>query len=771
VTAATHPLRARPPGAAVRAKAPARRSLTIELAAFAALGAYGAGHWTRLVVDPPVGRFGFCVAIATAGGAALALLPRARVGREARLALLAGTALLTLAAALVAMGLPARLLLPGGWSELGDGLDRGLTGVQSVSWPYGGTEEWVRLVVLLGVPLLLAIAAWLAFWPAGRAAPLMRGLGLAVLLLLYGTAVTEHEPSAPLLRGLGLLVLVGAYLWLPRMSSREARLAGAVMLFVGVLALPFAAKLDAADPWWNYRDFNWFGHGRSVTFQWEHTYGPLDWPREGTTLMNIKSRTGHYWKAEVLDRFDGFRWLRSNTHEQSAVTGEIPSPSNRRWFSEFRVTVRALRTDFVVGAGNPIGPPSGVSGVIGSEDGTFVKFDGPLERGDSYTVEAYTPDPTADQLRAVPDGYPDGLIRYTQIFLPRPGQTALEGNGLAGDASRSAEEGQPNVFVDLRGDPRSSSNDAERRLEASPYAGMYETAKQVTAPESTPYDEVKAVERYLKSNFDYQERVPSHDYPLQAFLSVDKRGYCQQFSGAMALMLRMVGIPARVVAGFSPGSYNTDTGEWRVRDLDAHSWVEVYFTGIGWVPFDPTPAQAPAQSRAVGLDAASAAVGGANEGRTGNPGAERVTGNPGAAKRSDGGGTPWHVILGLALLALPAAAWWRRRRRRAVTGPLADAQLDELRYALQRLGWRLPESTTLLGLERRLARAAGPGSAAYAARLRAHRYDPRDPGLPGRSERRALRRELTAYAGLLTKIRALLALPPGGPRPRTPTSG
>ena len=108
------------------------------------------------------------------------------------------------------------------------------------------------------------------------------------------------------------------------------------------------------------------------------------------------------------------------------------------------------------------------------------------------------------------------------------------------------------------------------------------------------YDAVKAVEDHLQSGFTYSERPPSREYPLEAFLFEDKIGYCQQFSGAMALMLRMSGIPARVVSGFSPGSLNRDTGEFRVRDLDAHSWVEVYFADIGWVTFDPTPAAAPA---------------------------------------------------------------------------------------------------------------------------------------------------------------------------------
>jgi transglutaminase-like putative cysteine protease len=71
---------------------------------------------------------------------------------------------------------------------------------------------------------------------------------------------------------------------------------------------------------------------------------------------------------------------------------------------------------------------------------------------------------------------------------------------------------------------------------------------------------------------------------------VDTRtGYCQHFAGSMALMLRLLGIPARVAAGFVPGHYRESEGVWRVTDHDAHAWVEVWFRGYGWLPFDPTP--------------------------------------------------------------------------------------------------------------------------------------------------------------------------------------
>ncbi len=68
-----------------------------------------------------------------------------------------------------------------------------------------------------------------------------------------------------------------------------------------------------------------------------------------------------------------------------------------------------------------------------------------------------------------------------------------------------------------------------------------------------------------------------------------RRGYCQHFAGAMALMLRYLGIPARVAAGFTTGRFNQEAREWTVADTNAHTWVEVWFDGYGWLPFDPTP--------------------------------------------------------------------------------------------------------------------------------------------------------------------------------------
>ena len=769
---------------AARSEAAPRDSLLVRLCAFGALAAFGAAHWVMLVEDAPAGRTLLVVLTAVGGGAVMALLGRLPLPRWLIWALAAFVGLATLLLGLMAAGLPARLLLPEHWAELTDGLDRGLAGIQGVEWPYDGPDPWIRLTLLLGGPLLLAIAATLAFWPARRAAPVLRIAGLAVLLVFYGAAVTEHDPGSPLGRGLVLLVLVAAYLWLPRLPAREAGFGAAVVVAVGVLSLPLAAALDGDGAWWDYQAWSWFGEGKVVTFDWSHEYGPLDWPRDGTTLMNVSSDRPHYWKAETLDAFDGFRWYRSGESDQARLGAELPfdravadgaqwdyGEYNGAWDETIDFTVRSLSTNLVVGAGITY-EVEGVRATSYADGTTRLVGDEVLRQGDTYTIDAYAPDPTAEQMRGAPSGYAGSFIAYTGITLPNPGESATEESpGMQTEVAReAAAEVRQRVYVPLRGDSLSGDgSEAAQALQNSGYARMYDLAQQLTANEPTEYDAVKAVERHLQDNYAYSERVPTRPLPLVGFLFEDERGYCQQFSGAMALMLRMSGIPARVAAGFSPGSFNKDTREYRVRDLDAHSWVEVWFTGIGWVPFDPTPAAAPAESQSS-ASATSAAAADAGEVRVGGAGVapERVGGGAATATGEDGGANTLLVAALLVIAGLAVGSFVvvsRRVSHVRALGPSdrAEVQLRELRRALIRLGWDLPATTTLLGLERRLGRFAGPHSAAYAEALRASRYDPREPPGPSLSERRAVRRELSR-GNLRDRLRGLFAIPPGAPR-------
>ena len=104
--------------------------------------------------------------------------------------------------------------------------------------------------------------------------------------------------------------------------------------------------------------------------------------------------------------------------------------------------------------------------------------------------------------------------------------------------------------------------------------------------------------------FRYSERPqqpPAGVAPLDFFLNVSHEGYCQHYAGAMALLLRMGGVPARVATGFSPGGYSARRKAWIVRDTDAHAWVEAWFDRFGWVTFDPTPDATPARSQIATL--------------------------------------------------------------------------------------------------------------------------------------------------------------------------
>src|SRR6185369_8726882 len=111
---------------------------------------------------------------------------------------------------------------------------------------------------------------------------------------------------------------------------------------------------------------------------------------------------------------------------------------------------------------------------------------------------------------------------------------------------------------------------------------------------ATPFDKAARIEAYLKNRYSYTldlKRVDTSIDPIADFLLNVKAGHCEYFASSMTILLRNVGVPARVVNGFQMGEFNTVTGAYKVRQSDAHSWVEVYFADANrWVEFDPTPA-------------------------------------------------------------------------------------------------------------------------------------------------------------------------------------
>ncbi len=119
-----------------------------------------------------------------------------------------------------------------------------------------------------------------------------------------------------------------------------------------------------------------------------------------------------------------------------------------------------------------------------------------------------------------------------------------------------------------------------------------ELANQTTRNARTPFDKALAIENLLRNRYAYTLNLTGKpgDDPLAHFLFETRAGHCEYFASAMTIMLRTLGIPAREVNGFLPGEYNDLGGDYIIRASDAHSWVEVYFPGMDWEVFDPTPA-------------------------------------------------------------------------------------------------------------------------------------------------------------------------------------
>jgi transglutaminase-like putative cysteine protease len=141
--------------------------------------------------------------------------------------------------------------------------------------------------------------------------------------------------------------------------------------------------------------------------------------------------------------------------------------------------------------------------------------------------------------------------------------------------------------------PRELTHEARsRNLELPPLdPRIAALARTMTARAGTDLERARAIERRLRTDYVYALEMPSHQPadPLADFLFARRRGYCEYFASAMAVMLRGLGVPARIATGFQSGLFNPITGLWVIRASDAHAWVEAWIPGNGWTTFDPTP--------------------------------------------------------------------------------------------------------------------------------------------------------------------------------------
>ena len=238
-------------------------------------------------------------------------------------------------------------------------------------------------------------------------------------------------------------------------------------------------------------------------------------------------------------------------------------------------------------------------------------------------------------------------------------------------------------------------------------------AREAIGDATTRYDQALAIQSYLRDparfTYDTSATAAGSD-AVSAFLD-SGRGYCLQFATTMVMMLRSIGIPARLSEGFLPGTAQGD-GTFVVRGADAHAWPEVYFAGRGWVRFEPTPAVQTGPPPAWANPDPAAVPGDATSGQVPvvPAGPDNGTDNPGAPAPAGerGGGVPtWVVPLVAAMIAAAAlfVLLWRRRGDRAAHGsPLgAEAAWQRLNRRLRQAGW--PPSATPIEATSQVLRA------------------------------------------------------------------
>jgi hypothetical protein len=300
-------------------------------------------------------------------------------------------------------------------------------------------------------------------------------------------------------------------------------------------------------------------------------------------------------------------------------------------------------------------------------------------------------------------------------------------DGTSGGLSYAVTADEPRPApAELAGaDPLDPGDPVQQQFTALPALDPRVTDRvaEVTAGTTTPYERVRAILDFLtdRSNgfvYSLSTAPGTSGDDLVDFLTL-RRGYCEQYAGAMAVMVRAAGVPARVALGYTPGTRQPD-GSRLITSDDAHAWVEVYFDDVGWVPFDPTPIS---PERAVDLPWAPRA--GTDEDTDPRLGAplpappsqplptaprDRADGGmPAGQTAQDDRGLLWQVaaVAGVALVvaalgAAPAGARALQRRRRVAAGT-AGALWDELTATALDLGVRLHPAWTPRQAARELA--------------------------------------------------------------------
>ncbi len=271
-------------------------------------------------------------------------------------------------------------------------------------------------------------------------------------------------------------------------------------------------------------------------------------------VMYVRANAGRYWQAVVYDEYTSNGWQSSESQRLTLNPTDPPLTANydQRVAVSQTFTLHFPNNTLIFASPDPIAVnrPVWVETLPGTSnvDATIWTSIQPLNDGDSYRVVSSLSTASTDQLRSAGTAYPRSISdRYLQ--LP---------NSL------------PSRVRDL--------------------------ARQIVtkANAANSFDQAAALEAWLRTNIVYNDAIPG---PQAGQDGVDyvlfdaKKGYCDYYASAMAVMARSLGIPARVATGYASGDYDQKTGLYQVHQYDAHTWVEVYFPQYGWIEFEPTASQ------------------------------------------------------------------------------------------------------------------------------------------------------------------------------------
>ena len=602
--------------------------------------------------------------------------------------------------------------------------------------------------------------------PIGAAAVTVAGVGWPATLLggeaiAFGTLALAAALAIPLIL---------------RVSSIRTLVAGSaigMLVVVGAASTSSATSLarDAVLDWetWDIRGTT--SQASSLRFAWESNYDGFEYPKERTVIFTVKGpQQATYWRASTLNAFTEDHWF-----EQLLWLGRVEGGSRARlspgqlipvriskrqnWaelaqgnasdrvgWLEQEVTVEVFADDHLVAAGTPVAIDARRLGTVFQLSGSVLRIAQPLRSGTKYRVWSYVPDPSPAQLAAARGPYPSAAARYLEV----------DGREFPAFGAEQRDRRVAEFFAD-------PSYATFRR-----YRPLHDVARRVTRDARTPYQTVLALESWFRQTggFRYDESPPRiKKSPLVAFVTRTKAGYCQHFAGAMAAMLRTLGVPARVAVGFTPGTRNSD-GEWVVTDHNAHAWVEVWFHGQGWIPFDPTPGRATFGGSYSFASDSNEAVAALRRGQLSDstrgrdprvPDAGDLPGDvPRASDRAPSLlaialllASVWVVVVGFGKAVVRRARYLSRDPRR-----IATASRRELEGFLRDQGADVPRNATLVELQRAVHIELGLDGAPYAIAAARARFGPPDTVQQGadvaRRELRRLiatsRRELSFWA-------------------------